>query len=120
MSYELSSTKTKAVKKQILAIDLDGVIHDVNNPVENRRMGAPFDDAQAAMKRLSHHFVLIIYSVKATTPEGAQVVEDWCKYYHIPYDGITAVKPDAVLFIDDKAYRHTDWTTTLAYIKETL
>lgn len=100
-----------------LAIDFDGTLHDNKHPVTGRRMGEPFEGALAVMrtfKRQGH--TLIIHSVMATNPSGAKAIEDWLHYYKIPFDAVTATKPQADWYIDDKGYNHTDWSTTLGYI----
>jgi hypothetical protein len=80
-------------------------------------MGAPMDGAKSVMtrwKRQGH--TLIIHSVMATSDSGAKAIADWLRYYKIPYDSVTATKPQADWYIDDKGYQHTDWSSTLAFI----
>lgn len=101
-----------------LAVDFDGVIHDHKHPVEGKRMGAPFEDAQLGMRRLlARKHKLIIHTVMATTPGGQKVVEDWLAYYKIKHHGVTAIKPNADIYIDDRAYHHTNWTDTFQFVK---
>jgi hypothetical protein len=99
----------------MLAIDFDGVIHDKAHPLPGMRMGAPLPETAETMERLYNGGAqLIIFTVMATSPAGHKAVADWLDYYHIRYHVITAIKPNADYFIDDKAIRHTDWASTLA------
>ncbi len=98
----------------ILAIDLDGVLHDYKNPIKGKKMGLPIFGAVDAMEDLRQAgHKLIIHTVKATTLSGKQAVIDWLDYFDIPYHGVTAVKPNATWYIDDHALAFTDWRTTL-------
>ena len=110
--------KPKAPKAlRVLAIDFDGVIHDKANPIEGKRMGAPLPGTKEAMDRLYKKNRLIIHTVMATSPGGIQAVKDWLDYYKIPFHEVTAIKPTAAFYIDDKAVKHIDWSTTLEIIK---
>lgn len=107
-------------KPRVLAVDFDGVIHDKAHPLPGRRMGGVLSGAQAALASfIRRGDVVIIFTVMATHPPGKQVVEDWLKYYEIPYTEVTALKPNADHFIDDKAIKHIDWETTLKVLDET-
>ena len=91
----------------VLAIDFDGVIIDPNNRKPGRRMGEPVEGAvQAitALKRAGH--TIIIHTVRGDRPSH---VAEWLDYFMIPYDLITDVKPDAGLYLDDKAVRFAAW-----------
>jgi len=102
-----------------LAIDFDGVIHDYKHPVEGKRMGEPFDDALTMLKRLyNRKHTIIIHTVMATSDSGKQVVEDWLAFYKIKHHGVTAIKPNADIYIDDRGIRHTDWPSTWLQLKE--
>lgn len=41
----------------------------------------------------------------------------WLEKHNIPYDEIYIGKPNADVFIDDKAYRHTSWKDTTQFIQ---
>lgn len=94
----------------ILAIDFDGTIHDDAHPVEGRRMGPPIPGAKEALeayRRKGH--TIIIHTVRGGSPEH---IEAWMKYYGIPFDRVTNIKPmkpSADLFIDDKARQFIGW-----------
>jgi hypothetical protein len=94
-----------------LCIDFDGVIHDYKHPVDGRRMGPPIENAAQSIKMLrSHGFIIKVYSVKAATDNGRKAVEDWLRYYGIPFTEVTAIKPNAALYIDDRGLHFENWT----------
>ncbi len=99
----------------LLAVDFDGVIHDKANPIKGRRMGAPIEGAKEALVHFkTRGDEVVIFTVMAITPGGTKAVADWMDYYEIPCDSITSTKPNADMFIDDKAIRFNDWEQTLS------
>jgi predicted HAD superfamily phosphohydrolase YqeG len=94
----------------ILAIDFDGVLHDIANPLPGRKMGAPMPGAIDAMDELRDQgHELIIFSVN-----NKKVIADWCEHYNVEYDSITNVKPNADLFIDDRALHFDSWAQVMS------
>ena len=93
--------------KRVLAIDFDGVIHDHKHPIVGRRMGTPIVGTKEALKKLHHSYKLIIFTI--WKPQSYQTIKDFMKYYELPYDEITNIKPDAMAYIDDKGIRFLDW-----------
>ena len=97
----------------IIAIDFDGVLCDHNNRKPGFIMGEPVEGAQQAMLTLKRQGdTLIIH----TNRERFQHVEDWLQHFGIPYDEVTNIKPNADVFIDDKAIRFTTWAQVLQYL----
>lgn len=94
----------------ILAIDFDGVIHDIKNPLPGRRMGGPIIGAKEALvgfKREGHH--IVIFTVRANSEASKMTVIDWLTYYEIPFDDVTNIKINADYYIDDKAIQFISW-----------
>jgi len=90
----------------ILAIDFDGVIHD-QKPPEGKVLGAPIEGAQLALKKFKDKgHTIIIHSVWGNRKH---IIGPWMKYFDIPYDDITNIKPDADFYIDNKAIHFTSW-----------
>lgn len=101
----------------ILAIDFDGVIHDRKNPIPGKTMGAPMPQAIEALQDLYlHGHEIIVHTLMATTESGRQAVIDWLDYYDVDHSGVTAIKPKADWYIDDKAIQHVDWPSTMAQL----
>ena len=99
-----------------LAIDFDGTIHDYKNPVKGKRMGEPIEGAKQALSR--HRMLgykVIIHSVWGYKDN---IIGDWMKFYGIPYDEITNIKPQADYYIDDKAIRfNNNWKEIIKITK---
>ena len=99
----------------IFAIDFDGVIHDSKNPIEGKRMGPLIAGAKEALielKRQDH--TIIIHSVWAGHKEdGPNIIKEYMDYYELPYDDVTAIKPRADAYLDDRAIRFYNWTQAL-------
>lgn len=97
----------------IIAIDFDGVIHDYKNPIKGRRMGAPIQGAKESIINLKNKgHTIIIFTVRANTPQSTKVVSDYLMYYKIPCHTLTNIKENFDIFIDDKAIAFQDWDTT--------
>jgi len=70
-------------------------------------MGLPVDGAVEAMRALkAKGHVIIIHTVRGDRPKH---VMDWLSYYNIPFDDVTNIKPNADLYIDDKAITFKGW-----------
>lgn len=98
-------------KPPVIAIDFDRVIHDIDHPVEGRKMGPPMEGATQVLQMLADRGVAVdVFTVRATTDRGRLVVEDWLKYYLVQYRLVTATKQsDWKMIIDDLAREFIDW-----------
>jgi hypothetical protein len=109
------------MKDKVLAIDFDGTIHDVFNPIPGRRMGSPIEGAKTALDTLkSQGFRLVIHTIWADSEAKVKTITDWLNYWKIPFDEVTNIKPAAERYIDDKALEFTDWETTLKKLQTSL
>jgi hypothetical protein len=104
----------------ILAIDFDGVIHDRDHPLPGKRMGMPIAESQEAMRKLRRSYKLIVHTVMATNESGKLAVENWLRSYNIPFDEVTAIKPNADVYLDNKAIRFKDWGSALTDIRKAI
>jgi hypothetical protein len=102
---------------KVLAVDFDGVIHDHKRPIDGKRMGKPLPGAEQSVNDLYNQgYTIIIHSQRANSESGKQSIVDWLDHYGISYSAVTALKPPADFYIDDKAVTHKDWPTTLMHI----
>lgn len=102
----------------ILAIDFDGVIHDFKHPLVGRRMGTPIAGCKESLdtlKRLGHK--IIVHTVWGDD-KGRPAIEKFMKYYELSYDEITNIKPNADVYLDDKAMFFYSWRKALDDIQE--
>lgn len=111
---DVNQVELTSSKYRIIAVDFDGVIHDHENPIEGRRMGAPIDGAQEALEYLKGQGdKIIIFCVWAGSDQGKKTISDWMVFYEIPFNDITNIKPNADFYIDDRAIRFVNWENTL-------
>lgn len=97
-----------------VATDFDGTIHDQDNREPGRKMGKPFPGAKETLTRLRELGATIVIHTCRARPyketvdgvdyePGVKHVEDWLNFFEIPFDEVTAIKPLAMAYVDDKA-----------------
>ena len=107
------------MKKLIIAIDFDGVMHDKAHPITGRRMGAPIEGARDSVMRLKQRgHELYCYTVMAKLLSGKNAVEAWLLYYNFPEMEVTDRKPTCDIYLDDKAIRFENWNQSMEAINE--
>lgn len=100
-----------------IAVDFDGVIH----PYTKGWVGVIPDDepphpsTAPAIRRLACRYKVVVFSARASSDAGADAIWSWLRKHALDryIVEVTAMKPAAVIYIDDRAIRHTDWTTTM-------
>jgi predicted TIM-barrel enzyme len=104
-----------AKPENTICVDFDGVVHDYLNPVPGRKMGPPMEGAVEALERLQDAgYHVVILTVRGDQPG---YIIDWCDYYDVPYNEVTNKKPNAIIYIDDRAIRHINWDLTMQTVK---
>ena len=75
-------------------------------------------DAQRALKVLKRRgYRVVVHSCRAKYPAGEQFIRDTLRVAGFDLN-VTAVKPDAHVYIDNKGLRHDgDWSKTLFLIR---
>lgn len=106
-----------------IGVDFDGVIHNFDKGWHDGTCyGDPIEGSLEALKRLSEHYNIIIYTAKCRPDRplvdgktGHELVEDWLRKYEVLQyvDEITHEKPRAEYYIDDKAVTFTTWDKAL-------
>ena len=99
----------KRKQHKIIAVDFDGVIYDRGREVP----GANY----ALQEIIDRGYRLVIHTLRARTPSGTSYVAEWLDEHDLPYHDITAIKPDAICYIDDRAVHFTAWYEVLPEIE---
>ena len=113
-----------------IAIDFDGVVHNFDKGFHDGTCyGEPLDGSLDALKTLSSDYNIIIFTAKAKPNRplvngktGTELVKDWLKKHNVLQyvKEVTAEKPRAMIYIDDKGYYFTNWSDTLKDLKARL
>jgi histidinol phosphatase-like enzyme len=111
-----------------IAIDFDGVIHSHHlGFYDGTVYGYPIKGAIDSIKKLAKKYTIILYTAKAKPDRplingktGIELVWEWLGKYNLdPYiKEITAEKPRAICYIDDKGIRFKSWNQTMNDLKE--
>ncbi len=106
-----------------IAIDFDGVIHSFEFGFHDGTIyGTPLPGSLESIKKIAEKYKIIIYTAKAKKDRplingktGTELVWEWLKKYEIDtlITDVTAEKPRAVCYIDDKAIQFINWNQAL-------
>jgi hypothetical protein len=106
-----------------IAIDFDGVIHSFEFGFHDGTIyGTPLPGSLESIKKIAEKYKIVIYTAKAKKDRplingktGTELVWEWLKKYKIDtlIADVTAEKPRAVCYIDDKAIQFINWNQTL-------
>lgn len=110
-----------------IAIDFDGVIHKNSKGFYDGTIyDAPVEGCYEALEQISKKYKIIVYTAKAKKDRmlingktGTELVWEWLESNNLKkfVTDVTAEKPRAVYYIDDKAIKFLDWQQTLSQIK---
>ena len=113
-----------------IGIDFDGVIHKCSKGYYNGTIyDSPVEGTYKALELLSKKYTLILYTCKAKPDRGLvngktgiELVWDWLQENNLAQfvSKVTAEKPRALAYIDDKAIRFTSWKDCLVKLEEAL
>lgn len=106
-----------------VGIDFDGVIHKCSKGFYDGTIyDDPVDGAAEALEYLSSKYTVIIYTCKARSDRGfvngksgTELIWEWLQKHDLArfISKVTAEKPRARFYVDDKAYRFTSWENIL-------
>ena len=112
--------------KQI-AIDFDGVIHKCSKGFHDGTIyDEPIDGSLDALKLLSSKYTVIVYSAKARKDRplvngktGIELIWEWLEKHDVAkyVKEVTAEKPRAFCYVDDRAVKFDDWEQTMTALK---
>ena len=111
-----------------IGIDFDGVIHKCSQGYYDGTIyDDPVEGAYDALEKLSKKYTIIIYTAKAKPDRGlvngktgTELVWEWLEKHNMSnfVAKVTAEKPRAVCYIDDKGVEFIDWNSCLTRLKE--
>jgi len=111
-----------------IGVDFDGVIHKCSKGYHDGTIyDEPIEGAREALEQLSGKYTVIVCTCKARKDRGLvngktgiELVWDWLRLHDLDQyvSKVTAEKPRALAYIDDKAIRFTSWEECLANMQE--
>ena len=103
-----------------IAVDFDGVIHKNSKGFYDGTIyDDPIDGARSSLERLSEEYDVVIFTAKAKPDRGlvngktgTQLVWEWLEEHDMAQfvTKVTAEKPRAVQYIDDKGIKFNNWS----------
>ena len=119
----------KENEKLVICLDFDGVIYKNSKGFHDGTLyDEPIDGAITSLKSLHEKgFRIIIHSCKCN-PErplidgmnGKQLIRNWLKKYDVSHtvSDIVHIKPNALVYIDDKGLRFQNWADALKKLEK--
>ncbi len=112
-----------------IGVDFDGVIHQCSKGFYDGTIyDPPIEGSYHALEALSEEYDIIVYSAKARFDRplidgktGIELIWEWLKKHNMDkfVKDVTAEKPRAVFYIDDKAIRFNGiWYDTFEQLKK--
>jgi len=111
-----------------IGVDFDGVVHRCSKGFYD---GTIYDDllpdAASSIAMLASKYTLVCYTAKARADRplvngmtGKELVEEWLQKHDLLkyFKEVTAEKPRALCYIDDKGIRFTDWASAIQQLKD--
>lgn len=103
-----------------IVIDLDGTLCPIKEEGQSYADLVPYKGAVERMKALKEdgHYLIISTARNMATQQSnlgkvvkniGKVTLDWLERHNITYDEIYFGKPNAHIYIDDRAFRFSDW-----------
>ena len=105
-----------------IAVDLDGTICPVKGPDESYEELVPLPGAVERLRELQRagHYIIIVTARHMRTCQSnlgqvmrrvAKITLDWLERHGIEYDEIYFGKPNADVYIDDRALPFSGWAS---------
>ena len=111
-----------------IGIDFDGVIHaNTKGFYDGTVYDVPLPGVRESLETISQKYDIIVYSAKARKDRmlingktGVELIWEWLEKYDLKkyVVDVTAEKPRAVCYIDDKAIRFTSWEQSMNQLLE--
>ena len=123
MSYHFNEDEGKTI-----GVDFDGVIHKSSLGFHDGTVyDEPIDGSLEAIKQLSKKYKIVVYSAKArpdrplvNNKTGIELIKEWLiKHDIFQYvQEVTAIKPRALFYIDDRAITFESWPQVMGELSE--
>lgn len=117
------SNKVLSEESNTIAVDFDGVIHSHELGFHDGTIyGTPIEGSLEALKTLASKYKIVLYTAKAKADRplingktGIELVWLWLAKYNMDsyIAEVTAEKPRAICYVDDKAIRFLNWEQSL-------
>jgi hypothetical protein len=110
--------------RKLVAVDFDRTLHPYTEgwkgvePADEPPTKGAIDFLQALKMK---GYEIVVHSVRAEEPGGIEAIQAWLDRYGLAeyIDGITATKPQAVAFVDDRAVPFEgDWLAALRGVEK--
>lgn len=111
-----------------IGVDFDGVIHKCSKGYYDGTIyDSPVEGAYEALEKLSREYSVIVYTAKAKPDRGlvngktgTELVWEWLEKHDMSkfVNKVTAEKPRALCYIDDKGIEFQDWSSCINSLKE--
>lgn len=112
--------KPKPILRTI-AVDFDGTVHDVKNPIEGKRMGGVISGAKESLDTFKRKgYKIVIFCVWAKDENSIEIIANWMNYWDCKFDVITNIKPQADAYIDDKGIYFNNWPSVMETLNNRL
>lgn len=96
-------------ERYTIAVDFDGVLHSYTSPWVDAETipDPPVSGAIDWLNDITHDLDVVIFTTRGKTEAGRLAVRSWLedRGYNGPRLTVTAEKPPALAYLDDRAYR---------------
>jgi hypothetical protein len=109
-----------------IGVDFDGVVHACTKGYHDGTIyDDPIEGSYNALLKLSKKYDIVIYSAKARPDRplvngmtGIELIWEWLEKNDMKkfIKDVTAIKPRAIFYIDDRAVRFKDWHSCLSQL----
>jgi hypothetical protein len=102
--------------KKTVVFDFDGVINSYKSGWKGVSVipDPPVEGIKEQIAELRKTHRVVIQSTRCTKPEGIAAIKDYLAKYGIEVDDVTADKPPAIAYVDDRAIAFDGNTEGLA------
>lgn len=104
-----------------IAIDFDGVLHSYRSGWTRADNVAdpPTPGAQDYVRAIiASGYDIVVHSARATSPHGEVAIHNWLRQWGFPPLKVTASKPHALIYLDDRALRFDGTWPSLAALAQ--